>query len=56
MLPEGVWGVVSSDIPGLNIEAATKEEAESEVKQWAHELLVDNNIISQDTLISLVFY
>lgn len=54
-LTEG-WSVVRSEVPGLNIEGATKEEVEREARNWAGELLVENKVVEKGSPVALVFH
>jgi predicted RNase H-like HicB family nuclease len=52
---EGVWTATSADVPGLNVEGDTLEEAMAEARVWAPELLRANGAVTDDQSIELLF-
>jgi hypothetical protein len=52
---DNVWTAMSADIPGLNIEGETKEEAKEEAERLGAELLVDNKVVRPWTTVRFVF-
>jgi|GEM_PF-6854862 len=50
-----VWCASSDEIPGLNIEGETREDAENEAVEWATDLLADNHIVPPYTKFRLTF-
>jgi predicted RNase H-like HicB family nuclease len=52
---EGVWTATSADVPGLNVEGETFEDAIAEARIWAPELLRANGAVAEDEAIELVF-
>ncbi|MGL5114704.1 MAG: type II toxin-antitoxin system HicB family antitoxin [Beijerinckiaceae bacterium] len=50
--PEGIWTATSPEIPGVNIEGDTADEALVEGIRWAEALAIDNGIVAPGTRIA----
>jgi predicted RNase H-like HicB family nuclease len=52
---EGVWTATGADVPGLNVEGDTIEQAMAEARAWAPELLRANGAVADDESIEFQF-